>query len=402
MVGEWRLSGMTHDFAHLECDLWDAVVIGAGVAGSMTAALLAARGARVLLVERSGWPRAKVCGGCISAAGRAVFEQAGLGDALERVGGSRFDQLRLAVGGRQVRLGLPPGVAAARDRLDAAMVDAATERGAAFVTQTTARLGPVEPTHHTVELERPDSRQTVRAKLVLAATGLTGSVGGAMERMPATVHRHARMGLGVVLDAMPRGYDTGAIHMACDRSGYVGITAVEDGRCDVAAAVDVEAVRQAGGPGRLAAAILNAAGLPEIDRLAQADWHGTGRLTRQRRRLGAARLLLIGDAAGYVEPFTGEGMTWAAASAMQVAPLASEAIDGWTDDLVERWTSTHRRTVRARQRGCRAVAWLLRRPVLVRGAIRGLQWFPGIGRTAAARLHGSTGRLIAPTPEPAP
>jgi len=49
----------------MSAELWDALVVGAGPAGSVSAALLARRGWRVLLVEKSDWPRDKACGGCV-------------------------------------------------------------------------------------------------------------------------------------------------------------------------------------------------------------------------------------------------------------------------------------------------------------------------------------------------
>ena len=53
---------------------WDAVVIGAGPAGSVAASLLARTGRRTLLVERATFPRTKVCGGCLAPAGVEAAE----------------------------------------------------------------------------------------------------------------------------------------------------------------------------------------------------------------------------------------------------------------------------------------------------------------------------------------
>ncbi|HSG47467.1 MAG TPA: FAD-dependent monooxygenase, partial [Longimicrobiales bacterium] len=62
---------------------WDAVVVGAGPAGALTAALAARRGLATLLVERSAFPRWKVCGACLNPAGVAVLRWAGLDGILE-------------------------------------------------------------------------------------------------------------------------------------------------------------------------------------------------------------------------------------------------------------------------------------------------------------------------------
>ena len=62
---------------------WDALVIGAGPAGSVTARELARRGRRVLLVDRATFPRSKVCGGCLNGAAIRTLERLGLGRVLE-------------------------------------------------------------------------------------------------------------------------------------------------------------------------------------------------------------------------------------------------------------------------------------------------------------------------------
>jgi 2-polyprenyl-6-methoxyphenol hydroxylase-like FAD-dependent oxidoreductase len=57
-------------------------------------------------------------------------------------------------------------------------------------------------------------------------------------------------------------------------------------------------------------------------------WRLVPSLTRRPKRVAEERLFLIGDAAGYVEPITGEGMLWAIMSACAIAPLDSAAVGG--------------------------------------------------------------------------
>ncbi|MHB1561709.1 MAG: NAD(P)/FAD-dependent oxidoreductase, partial [Isosphaeraceae bacterium] len=77
---------------------------------------------------------------------------------------------------------------------------------------------------------------------------------------------------------------------------------------------------------------------------------------------------VLGDAAGYVEPFTGEGIAWALASARAVAGPALDAIERWDARLVGGWARRHGRVVGRRQAICRAAAAVLRRPWLARAA----------------------------------
>jgi flavin-dependent dehydrogenase len=87
------------------------------------------------------------------------------------------------------------------------------------------------------------------------------------------------------------------------------------------------------------------------------------------------RLFVVGDAAGYVEPFTGEGMAWALSSAVALAPLA---VGEWRPEAARHWTATHRRVVVARQGPCRWLAAALRRPWLMGGIVAMLSLWPAL------------------------
>src|SRR5262249_52361505 len=157
---------------------------------------------------------------------------------------------------------------------------------------------------------------------------------------------------------------------ACGQYGYLGLVRLEDGRLDLAAAFDSHWVRDCGGPGRAAGALLAEVGWPAVARLAELGWRGTPTLTRRARRLAAERLFLLGDAAGYIEPFTGEGMAWALASAQALAPLAARAVERWHPVLARQWSEAHRRLIGRRQLVCQLLATVLRSPRLTRTLIR--------------------------------
>jgi flavin-dependent dehydrogenase len=74
----------------------------------------------------------------------------------------------------------------------------------------------------------------------------------------------------------------------------------------------------------------------------------------------------LGDAAGYVEPVTGEGVAGALEAAWDLAPLAERAVVNWDGRLVEEWEAACRLRMGSRQRVCRALTGLLRRPGVVR------------------------------------
>jgi flavin-dependent dehydrogenase len=103
-------------------------------------------------------------------------------------------------------------------------------------------------------------------------------------------------------------------------------------------------------------------------------------------------VLVLGDAAGYVEPFTGEGIAWALASAVAVAPLAAEAAGRWDPAVGRAWAVRYRRAVTGRQRVCRLVARALRHPRLVRAAIGLLGYWPGLAAPVVNRLNAAPTR----------
>src|SRR5204862_3575744 len=131
---------------------------------------------------------------------------------------------------------------------------------------------------------------------VLAADGLGGKLLARAGLTAAPPEPAARLGAGVVLADGAGFYAAGTVYMACGGGGYVGLVRLEDGRLDVAAALDPEFVRQNGGPGAAARNILTDVGWPVSADLADADWRGTAPLTRRARRLAAERVFVLGDA----------------------------------------------------------------------------------------------------------
>ncbi|QJQ94544.1 MULTISPECIES: NAD(P)/FAD-dependent oxidoreductase [Halomonadaceae] len=348
---------------------WDVVVIGAGVAGSVSAYRLACRGLSVLLVEKSLWPRDKPCGGCISAAALQALDDAGLGEVGHA--GPPFSRLRLASGRHQALVGLPSGRAISRRLLDARLAERAEAAGVTFLTMTHARLEPVGSDAQgrggvrRIALRQADKRFTVAARLVIGGDGLGSRLLHEDDAAALRVATNSRIGMGATVDDAPGFYEQGTIHMACGRHGYVGLVRVEEGRLNLGAALDPNWVKRSGGPLAAVTAILDENAFPPIDALSAAQWQGTPHLTRRRSRLGAERVLILGDAAGYVEPFTGEGMGWAVAGAAAIEPLALQAVQAWRGELVDEWTARHAEVIRARQRSCRVISALLRRPWLV-------------------------------------
>ncbi|MGE5193380.1 MAG: NAD(P)/FAD-dependent oxidoreductase [Deltaproteobacteria bacterium] len=351
--------------------VWDALVVGAGPAGALAARQAALAGKRVLLVDSRSFPRAKVCGACLNGQALAVLKSVGLGTLSQSLGGVPLDRFDVRSQGRGVQVALPEGIAVSRLCFDAALVQAAVAADTAFLPETFASLGDIAGTGgnecRIVTLRyRDGSPVETRARVVLAADGLAHASLREHEEFSSRVAAGSRIGLGGQVSDYPIEYGPGTIFMAVSRHGYAGLVRVEDRLLNVAAAVAPDFVRGAGGPPQALAAVLHEAGFPPIPALAAADWHGTLPLTRRTHRTAARRILLLGDAAGYVEPFTGEGMAWAFAAAAASTPFVERGLANWDVALEDDWHATLRRLVLRRQRWCRALAWALRHPLAIR------------------------------------
>ncbi len=121
--------------------------------------------------------------------------------------------------------------------------------------------------------------------------------------------------------------------------------------------------------------------------IGEASWRGTPALTRSCPTPGSERRFIVGDAAGYVEPFTGEGMAWAIMSAVALAPIAARGVLNWSPELVEQWKQTLGTVVQKRQRLCRIVSRVLRSPVLTKATVEALRVCPGLSRLVLASLN---------------
>lgn len=376
--------------------VWDAVVVGAGPAGSLCARQLALGGRRVLLVERSVFPRAKVCGACLGAGGVGVLERAGMGGLLDELGAAAVRRTRLVWRGRSLRVPMRGMVTVSRRAMDAALAHAAERAGAVFVQGVRASWdgaagigsGPVA-----VRLESDERAVEARTRSLVIAGGLrTADADGVAG---ASVDERSWIGLGASGPAGDAGvFGADELTMVAAPHGYVGRIVTEDGVANWAAAVDPRSLRRFGGPAGAVRAIMENAGLAGglvggLDAGPPGSgWTGTPALTR---RTPAQRgcVYRVGDAAGYVEPITGEGMTWALLGAAALAPMVEAAIGSGRHEPV--WAARHASLLRVRRARCRLVARSLRSPLIMRAAFLGLGSGGAVGEMLVNRLIGAPG-----------
>lgn len=350
-------------------ETWDAVVIGAGPAGSYIAGCLARRGVHTLLLDRAEFPRPKLCGGCLAPSGQAVLERAGLTDALGLSSTPAIERLHLESGPHSARLRIPAYRAVDRTVFDAKLVAAAVDGGARFLDGTIARVLPDAQIRIGSQSDGRADACTVRPAIVVVADGIKGNALRQDQRFAWVTKPRSLVGLGVLVRDLPKHCAQDAITMRHGPSGYIGVAPLSGGHADIAAAISPAwlASNRDGSP---LPAFARSLGLE----LSESDYTtpvmGTHQLSRHRARVEAnGRIFVCGDAAGYIEPFTGEGMSWALTAAEQLVPLLANAFHGTYREGM--WTDRFGKERRRRGALCKTVGGLLRRPRLT-GMLVGL------------------------------
>ena len=369
---------------------WDTLIVGAGLAGAIAARDLARAGVATLLVDRADFPRWKVCGCCLSAHAQRTLAEAGLDGLLGRLGARRIDRVGIHSDARTLVAPLAPTRVVSRDALDAALVRAAIDAGAHFLSRTRARVHP----DARIALTHDEATFEAHARTVILASGLHEAAPHMATRRRMAASRVSHVGLGATGDRTAAPGLPAYLTMALSRHGYVGFVHLEDGRLNAAAALAPAILKSAGSPAEAIAGVLAEAGLTGVDphRL---QWRGTPPLTRARSRVQHGAVFAVGDAARFVEPVTGEGMSWALAAGRQVVPHVAEHLQN--DASPETWPAAHRRLLRARHVRCTLVSRAMRRPMVVSAFMRAMNAFPIVRERALRALVGA----MPDVPEPA-
>lgn len=317
------------------------LVVGAGPAGSTTAALIAQGGIDVLLVDKATFPREKICGDGLTPRSVAAIKQMGLLPRLEEAGalpvkGARIvapDGQRIDVGFDEIEDKYPPfGLTIPRKTLDSVLLQYAQDSGARFVGAFRVREW----------IERDGAIAGVRglwdgdvAEIHAPLTCL--ATGGAVP----LVKQAGLLATAPPLIRAARAYFSGAegleplFQLIFDRElipGYGWIFPMHGGMANIGAGVFQE--------GRFARQAVSPKSLFDlfIERSSIAGRYLTGYrmegkvesyplradfLTAQTFRNG---LLLVGEAAGLVNPVNGEGVDYALESGLLAAQAASDAV----------------------------------------------------------------------------
>lgn len=326
---------------------YDVVIAGAGPAGASAAIHLSRTGARVLLVEQKRFPREKLCGEFISPECLVHFEKLGVSERMTAAGGARLTETVFYSGrGRKVSVpsawlgeGHRVALGLSRAEMDARLLGRAREAGATVLEETQAHDLIIEKgTVRGAELKtRGGSVLLARSRVTIDATGRACALVRHVESGAAASGGSARQKSRPPLVAFKAHLENARVESGhCEiyfyRGGYGGLSAVENGLsnlCFIARASDVRALGS--DPVRAMRELVcsnQRARLTLEGACASSAWlsvalQGFGR----RQVVPAPGLLAIGDAASFIDPFTGSGMLMALESGETVAGVIGNRLE---------------------------------------------------------------------------
>lgn len=376
----------------------DVIIVGGGPAGSATAIRLADSGLSVMLVEKARFPRQKLCGEFISPECLLHFAELGVADDIRLSGGVDIaETVFYSRNGKGVAVksewfGYEGSLALglSRAEMDDVLLKRASQVGVAVYEETTA-AGLIFDSDRVigVRLKDKDGVETpVTATLVIDATGRTRSLARRLEK---DAGRHKRAG-HVAFKAHLAGAQIApsACEIFAYRGGYGGCNNIENGLYNLCFIADAEDVRRRGSDAERvmrevvftnnrAAKVLENVSIESEWLAVPIERYGRGDL------VPAEGLLTVGDAAAFIDPFTGSGILLALESARIAAAAVAEsfAADRDLETLAAEYQLQYSKAFDARLRVCRVLRHAASMPFLADATISVLRASGGLSRRIA-------------------
>src|SRR5271168_283467 len=302
----------------LDCDV---LVAGGGPAGLAVAIAARMNGLSAIVIERQPSPPDKACGECLMPPAVLALDRMGVLDLIDPAHRPSIDGIRLKVGPAVAEAHLPPpgALGVRRTTLTAAMMHQARRLGAEVQTRTSVLGYRLEPDHIVTQTDVGP----VRARFLAAADGLHSRL-RAVAGLQATSSGPRRFGIRQHFRVTPWSRFV-EVHLTDGVEAYV--TPVGPERVGVAFLWDDARVV---GHGASIDKLLER--FPSISvRLAGAEAdsrpRGAGPMACTARSRIADRFALVGDAAGYIDAITGEGLSLALVSALTLGRILPTALE---------------------------------------------------------------------------
>jgi flavin-dependent dehydrogenase len=347
----------------------DVAIVGGGPAGAIAGLVLARAGARVAIFDRARFPRHKLCGDTVNPGAMALLERLGVGAAA----GSHAVHGMVVTGEGGVRIAgrYPAGItgrAVLRSDLDHALLNAAVAAGARVEEGVLVRgaLTSGAVVQGVSVVSRTGGSLRVSARVVIAADGRQSRLVRSLRlgRVPPTPRRWAA---GAYFTDVGGLTACGEMHIR--RTKYIGVAPLPNGLANLCVVTaDRAAVRD---PLGLLRSTLDSE--PELSRrFGDARLAGPpvvlGPLALECAAAGLPGLLLAGDAAGFIDPMTGDGLRFAIRGAELAALEALRALEHGVADAHIRLARARRHEFRSKWRFNRALRLMAGSPSAVRMA----------------------------------
>jgi flavin-dependent dehydrogenase len=386
---------------------YDAVIIGAGPAGSCAALALARQGRSVAIVEKTAFPRRKVCGEFMSATNAALLDRLGLGDEWRETAGPEIRRVALFAGEGWVTAAMPAGSggfgrALGRDVLDAMLLAAARTAGAEVFQPFRATGIVCRSNASVVRIAARERELELHAPAIIAAHG-SWEQGSLPSNLPRRNHPSDLLGFkahflnaALPADLMP---------LLVFPGGYGGMVTADRGRLSLSCCIrrdELARLRQLHGGVSAAEAVqrhivASCRGVRETLARASLDgrWLAAGPIRPGIRPRYADDIFRVGNCAGESHPIVAEGISMALQSAWLLASALARAD---VNDATEReragrlYAAAWRRQFATRIHAAAAFAAVALNPAGARAMGPLIGRFPGILSLGAA-LSGKTREL---------
>ena len=358
---------------------FDVAIAGAGPAGTSAAIQLALMGARVLLIEEKKFPRAKLCGEFISPECLSHFKRLGVMDQMNAAGGVAVSET-VFYSRRGNSVAVPSewfitggkALGLSRSEMDYQLLQRAKSAGVVVLEETHAsRLICEGQEVRGVRVKTGEATRDYEALVTIDATGRTRALARHLDPPRAKQRKHANALVAFKAHLENARVAAGTCEIYFYKRGYGGLSGVEGGVSNLCFIVAANDVRRYGSDPELVLREVVLRNSRAAYTLAEATtsspWlsvslEGFGRQTLA----PAAGLLTVGDAAAFIDPFTGSGMLMA----LENGQLAAETVarnlavlrrGSGFESLVNDYRGEYRRRFASRLR----VSGLLRRAAFV-------------------------------------